>query len=260
MLGSAQRLRPTSASFSAEDISSISVKAIQFFNSFKLRWMICSWNMHVSFWCTVPDFGYELICIHSPWAGQSKLSSFSRYNSYTSLWNFSVFRSFCLQTNIYWVEYQVKSLPVMVKKYVRNAKWLQVLDKWSELKDGRKLGQGKAAISMCVCVCAGRSMCLAACCLPENKQASVCDMNINLNVSQQHVWLSKMKQSTALSWSTSSPYRQSCCSSLHTQEPPPLPAHHAHVRLCCGCASFLTIHSWAKNPFDSFWVTKFFCC
>lgn len=40
-------------------------------------------------------------------------------------------------------------------------------------------------VNMRVCVC------LAACCLPENKQASGYDKNINLNVSQRRVWLSQ---------------------------------------------------------------------
>lgn len=50
----------------------------------------------------------------------------------------------------------------------------------------------------------------------------------------------------------------SCRDSWHTQKPPPLPSHYAHVRLCCGSASFITVHTWVKHYFDSSWVSKLF--
>lgn len=37
----------------------------------------------------------------------------------------------------------------------------------------------------------GRSLCLTACCLSENKQTSDYDINANLNVSQCGAWLSQ---------------------------------------------------------------------
>lgn len=69
----------------------------------------------------------------------------------------------------------------------------------------------------------------------------------------------EVKQITALSRTTSGIDCGSCCSSWHTQKPPPFPPHHAHVRLCCGCASFITVHTWVRNSFDSSWMTELFC-
>lgn len=45
--------------------------------------------------------------------------------------------------------------------------------------------------SQLVSVCAGRSVCSAARCLPEKKQASDYVMNVKLNVYHRRVWLSR---------------------------------------------------------------------
>lgn len=145
-----------------------------------------------------------------------------------------------------------------MEKYVGNAKWLQVLEKWWEQEDEGKQGQGKAAISTCECVC--REVCVFSCPLSAREKTGL--------------WLCYERQDKCLpsaglafsKWSRSHHCPKpppvstvgSCRSSWHAQKPPPFPPHHAHVRLCCGCVSFVTVHTWVRNSFDSFWVTKLF--
>lgn len=73
-------------------------------------------------------------------------------------------------------------------------------------------------------VCAGRSACLAARCLPEIKQASDYDMNINFNVDQRRAWLWTWSRSQHCPESPPEWTSGSCRSSWHTQKPPAFPA------------------------------------
>lgn len=149
-----------------------------------------------------------------------------------------VYRSFRLQINIYWFEFQVSAGDS--KPPLRNMSGMQSgLRSWRN-GGNRRMEQSRdreRQRSQLASTCAGRSACLAARCLPDNKQASDYDMNVNLNVYQQRVWLSRSVGRCGNSW--------------HAQKPPPFPLHHAHGRLCCSCGSFVTVHTWVSNPFDS---------
>ena len=156
-----------------------------------------------------------------------------------------VYRSFCLQTNIYWAEFQIKALPVRVRHREEICQECEVA-----AGPGETVGTGgwrEKQRSQLL-----REVCVFSCPLPAWEWTGL--------------WLRYERQRNSLpgtrlaflKWS-----RWQRCpeplpvwtsgsrpSSRHNQKPISFPRHHAHVRLRRGSASF---------SFKSSWVTKLFC-
>lgn len=91
---------------------------------------------------------------------------------------------------------------------------------------------------------------------PENKQASDYDMNVNLNVYQWRVCLSRSEADHS---TVPNHLRYRLWELLQQLAHPEAATFSSTPCPCQALLSFITVYTWVRNSFDSFWMTKLFC-